>query len=340
MKKNRLWLAVAAAVALAACSHTKTSRVPAAVNVKVARVEAGSEAGMRTYVGTVAESYGSDLSFASAGTVKSVLVDEGQAVRQGQTLAVLDGTQAQNSLDMALSNLRQAEDAYRRLSQLHSKGSLPDIKLVEIETKLAEARTSVSMARKGVGDCVLRAPFSGYISRRSVDMGNNVMPGVSCFKLVKLDRVEVNISVPENEVASIAQGQRISFTVAALGGECFTGTVTRKGVQADAVSHTYQVTLSLANPGHRLLPGMVCSASAPVAGAKAELLVPQEAIAINGSYDIVWVVDGGRAAMRRVTVGDVCNRGVAITSGLKGGEQVIVEGQNRVSEGQAVSVLK
>ena len=118
-------------------------------------VQSSAEAGTHTYVGTVEESYGSQLSFSQMGTVAEVLVDEGQAVRQGQALATLDKTTVQNTYNIAKSTLDQARDAYNRLNTLYKKGSLPEIKFIEIQTQLAQAEASEKIARKSISDCAL-----------------------------------------------------------------------------------------------------------------------------------------------------------------------------------------
>ena len=110
---------------------------------------------------------------------------------------MLDNTSAKSAHDMTMSTLAQARDAFKRLDQLYKKGSLPEIKFVDVQTKLAEAEAAERIARKTLQNCELRAPFDGFISSRTVDAGNNMVPGMSCFKLVKLDKIEMKIAVPE-----------------------------------------------------------------------------------------------------------------------------------------------
>lgn len=138
MKANIYILSMTIVLSLCSCKPaSKEMKAAAAVSVKTMMVENSSEVGYRSYVGTVEEASGSQLSFATMGTVSQVLVDEGQAVRKGQVLAVLDKTTLQNAYDIARSTLRQAEDGYKRLYTLYKKGSLPEVKYIEIQTQLA-----------------------------------------------------------------------------------------------------------------------------------------------------------------------------------------------------------
>lgn len=338
MKVKEITLCIFCAMGLMNCSLRQNMTEEPVIQVKTVTVQSSAAAGMRTYVGTVEESYGSQLSFSQMGTVAEVLVDEGQAVHQGQMLAVLDKTTVQNTYNIAKSTLDQARDAYNRLNALYKKGSLPEIKFIEIQTQLAQAEASEKIARKSINDCVLRAPFSGFISQKMVDIGNNVVPGLGCFKLVKIDRVKVKLSIPEKEIAVIRKGQDVAFTVAALGGRSFTGKVTEKGVQANPLSHSYDVKLELANADHALLPGMVCSAYIKNQDTEASIIIPQEAIMLDGNNTFVWIASGNIAKKCVITTGEVNDSGVVVTSGLQEGTQVIVSGQNKVSEGTKIKV--
>nr|MBP7472952.1 efflux RND transporter periplasmic adaptor subunit [Prevotella sp.] len=335
MNNYGVMMAVTMIMMSTACTDKKQNKSILPIPVKTMTVANGDENSGKSYVGTVQESYGSALSFASVGTVKEVLVDEGQAVRKGQILAILDNTNAKNSYDIAHSTLEQARDAFRRMDLLHKNGSLPEIKYVEIQTKLAEAQSAERIAKKNLHDCVLRAPFSGYISQRTVDIGNNVMPGFSCFKLVKLEQIEVKISVPEKEISGIRIGYTAQFTVSALGNRLFYGKITKKGVQADPVSHTYEVTISLPNNGHELLPGMVCNVILSSKGSVG-IIVPQEAILIDGKEQYVWKAEGDSVKRQQIETGDINNKGAVVRSGLSVGDKIVVSGQNKLSEGSKI----
>jgi membrane fusion protein (multidrug efflux system) len=329
---------VAGTVLWWACTPRKTAAPAAPLQVKTLTVSRSATATMATYVGTVEEADGSLLSFATTGTVAGVLADEGQAVRQGQVLAVLDKSTARNSHDMALSTLRQMQDAFRRMDALYKKGSLPEVKHVEIQTQLAQAEAAERIARKSLADCVLRAPFGGYIAQRSIDAGNNVGPGMGCFRLVKIDNVKVKISVPEKEISTLHDGMAVQLSVAALGGRQFRGIVEQKGVQANALSHTYEVKARVANKDHALLPGMVASVTARRLGSRQAIVVPQATVLVDGQGSYVWVVDHGRVHRRSVTTGELCDQGVVVADGLADGEQIVTDGLQKVSEGAEVRV--
>jgi RND family efflux transporter MFP subunit len=339
MKKFSL-IIVAQAVMVTACTGNKEpEQREKVIPVKVITVAPTSVVAERSYVGTVEESFALGLSFTGNGTVESVYVVEGQQVAKGQLLAVLSNSTAQNSVDVAEASLRQAEDAYERMKKLHDNGSLPDIKFVEVETGLQQAKALAAVARKNLADCRLYAPRSGVIAERSIEPGANILPGMSAFKLITVDKVDVKISVPENEISSTAVGQTATVEVPALDGKTFTGKVTTKGVSANALSHTYEVRIGLENTRLQLMPGMVCKVRLQSGSQTAGIVAPCSAVQVahDGKY-FVWIADGNTVKRRFVQTGALSNQGVEIVSGLSVGELLVVEGSNKVGEGMQISV--
>ena len=199
------------------------------VNVKTMTVVRGTPSDGSRYSGTVEEQNGTPLSFSVAGTVQAV---HGQRVAAGQLIATLDDASLRNSHAAAQAALEQTEDAYRRMKELHDKGSLPDIKWVEVQSQVEQARSVEQIAAKNLRDCRLYAPYDGVIAAKNVEVGQNVVPGLSVAQLVSTSVLNVKIAVPETEVASVAVGQSAYITVQALGNRSFKGSVVRLPVWA------------------------------------------------------------------------------------------------------------
>ena len=181
----------------------------------------------------------------SSQQAEPVKVDLGSRVRQGQLLATLDEVSMQNTYQAAKAALKQAEDTYQRMKELHEKGSLAEMKWVEVQSKLQQAQSMEAVARKNLTDCQLYAPFSGVIAEKSLEVGQNVVPGVQVLKLVSDDRLKVRISVPETEIARVARGQKAVIEAPVLNGTKAEGVVTEKGVQANPLSRSYEVNVSI-----------------------------------------------------------------------------------------------
>ena len=338
MRKNKAWFVIMLTLMITlGCTNQSEQKEVRKVRVKSLTISPTQVMGGKEFVGTIEEKDGAVVSFNVLGTVTRVYAEEGQMVKKGQALAEVDGQNVRSSYEMSASTLRQAEDAYKRLSTLYERGTLPEIRMVEMETQLAKARAAEQISRKSLKDIVLRAPFSGYIAQRMVHEGAAASPGLGGFKLVKIDQVKVKLSVPENEIGDIHVGQEIAFKVPALDGRRYVGRVQTKGVQASILSHSYDVKLIVGNPRHELLPGMVCSATTNTGNKPGnDYIVPQSAVKMSGGETYVWIVETSKAKKRIVSVGDVTNEGVIIEGGLKTGDKVIVEGSDKVSENMLV----
>ncbi len=323
---------ILSATLLAGCFRKQESRKTAPVNVKTIKVSAGAYSVSKSYMGTIEEEDGANVSFGVPGTVVRVMVEEGQFVRKGQPLAEVDGHNVRNAHEISTATLSQAEDAYRRLKDLYEKGTLPEIKMVEMETALAKARAAEAISRKSVNEITLRAPFNGFVASCNVHEGASVAPGVSGIRLVKIDRVKVKLSVPEKEIGQITKGQHATFTVSALGDSVFSGKVVTRSVSANIINHAYSVSVLANNPRHILLPGMVCKAKLEDVADDYSIVLPQQCVQISGHDKFVWLVNKGKAHRQSVTTGDIVSAGVVIESGLTNGDVVIIEGQNKVSE--------
>lgn len=329
------------AALLVSCGSKEPKDIERTVQVEAITVGQSETETSSEYVGTVAERTATILSFEVGGNVATLRVDEGDHVKKGQLLGTVTPNTLKDAHYATVVALRQARDAYKRMMPLHKQGVISDIKWVDVESKLHQAEAAERIAREQLGHTGLYAPAAGVISARSAEPGMNVIPGQQIYKLVDISSVDINVSVPENEIAHINKGASARIIVGALGDAVYTATVSEKGVTANPLSHTYDVKLTLANPGGRLMPGMVCKVNIS-AGAKPEqVTVPLSAVELDtDNTRFVWIVNNGKAVRRKITVGDFAGEGVQVISGLNQGDKVITSGAQKVSEGMKVNIKK
>ena len=314
-----------------------------AVRVKVMKIGTKADTNSQSYIATIEESVLVPLSFLSPGTVDKVLVDEGQGISQGQLLAVLNSDYARNSYQIALSKENQAQDAYNRLEPVYKKGSLPEVKFVDIQTGLAMAKSSVMMSKKNLDDCNLYAPTSGIIGRRMLEPGMSVLPGNPVFQLVKIEKVNANVPVPENEIAGIKKWQKAQVQVSALGDQLFDGEVKEVGVLSNPLSHTYRVKIELNNPEQLLKPGMVCKVTIDDPTLENRVVVPLSAVQMDGNggkYVFVANSNTGKAMKKSIVTGPMKNNGVVINSGLAANDLIITEGYQKINENTTLQIVR
>ena len=309
------------------------------VKVKMMAVRTDTYANPKRYSGTVEEENGTSLSFATVGTIQTIHVRLGQKVNAGQLIATLDPTSMQNSYRAAQAVLEQAKDAYRRMKELHDKGSLPDMKWVEVQSKLEQAHSMEQIAKSKLDDCKLYAPFSGIIAEKNMEVGENVAPGMSVTRLVTASSLVVKISVPETEMSSVKIGQKSEVAITALGRETFIAKVVEKGVVANPLSRTYEVKLKLEKPGKEIMPGMVTEVSLQPHETDTRNLcvIPAYIVQIDEhNQSFVWSVKEGKAHKSVIVCDEYMADGVIVSSGLSANDSIIIEGQQKVCEGTEV----
>lgn len=337
MKKS-IWILLAVLL-VCNCSEKKEQKVKAPIRVKTQLVSPGFVDNAQTYVGMIEEREATAVSFTGMGVVKRVFVREGQAVSKGQLVAEMDDTQARNLLSGAEAAMTQANDALQRYGMLHENGSLPEVQWVEIQSKVAQAKSQLEVAKKNLADCRLKAPVSGIIGRKQISAGETALPSQSVVSILDINTVKVKVAIPEAEIGVIHSNTPTSIKVDAID-RVYQGGRIEKGVQADALTHTYDIRIHVANGGHKLLPGMVASVRFLADGSQAisgrSLPIPSIQKQSDGSL-FVWTIDKDSIAHRtKVSVGDTRGNYISVTEGLNLGQRIVTEGYQKLSEGTKV----
>jgi RND family efflux transporter MFP subunit len=293
------------------------------------------------YSGTIEAHQTIPLTFQTTGIVQDVLVSAGDFVDKGELLATLNPDDAKSLYDITLSQYQQAKDAYNRIKTVHDQGSLPEIKWVEMESKLEQAKSSLDIAKNNLDKCKLYAPVSGMVGRRNIEPGMSAITITSApLELVDIKQVYVKISVPENEVAKIVKGMRASFTVSALEDREFKGEVANISLVADRISRTYETKILVQNPNMAIKPGMVCDVKMETSMEKEVIMVPNQSVSKDNENKVyVFVVDttAKRAKKQIIKTGRYLDSGLEVLSGLVAGQVIVNEGKEKLSDNCLIS---
>ncbi len=270
-------------------------------------------------------------------------------------------------LGQARIDFEHAEDEYKRMKFLVERKSLPPNDFQRYEAAYKDARERYEMAlegtrkedrasaeaqaraaaaqaseeRKRLDDTRLLAPISGNISKRSIDPGQTVAAGTAVFSIVDLNPAKVRVGVPEAEIAKVKLGAKATIMLPSLAGRQFEGRVGIIGVAAEPASRTYTVKIIVPNPGPVLLAGMVAEAQIFGRATIHALTIPGEAIVHDpqGAPTVfVYFPNGKRVYAHTIEVGPPVGTEVEIRAGLRGDEQVVVAGQQKLREGMLVEI--
>lgn len=335
-KKNMLALLVLPML-LCGCSTDNRQKEVPPTRVKTEKVGKSNGASALHYIGTAEEKESMSLSFLVAGTIKSMNADEGQFVQRGALLASMDESSAISALNAAEASLEQAKDAYNRMDMLYKNASLPDIKMTEIKTKLKQAQATYDIAKKNCKDFRIASPFSGVIGKKILSAGETSVPGQPVYTLLNIDEVRIKITVPETEISDIDPSMVATISSEAVKDMTFKGSRIEKGVEADPMSHTYDVYITVENGDHNILPGMICTVILSKESDIPQILIPVTAVhEDNDERKFVWTAKNGKAERTYISTGEVSGNKIAITKGLDEGDIIVTDGYQKISNGSKI----
>ena len=339
---NRTVLLALLPLALSGCSRSRASAAPEreVVAVRLAPVTTERIARPVTATGTLGPKEEVTLSFKIGGVIGRILVDEGQAVRAGDTLAALDLSEIDAGVTRARSAAEKAERDLTRARRLYADSVATLEQTQNAETGFDVARAELETATFNRRYAVIVAPAAGVILGRSAEPGELVSPGAPILTLGSRSRgVVVRAALADRDVVRLRLGDRAEVRFDALPDHPLAGTVTEIAAAADPLTGTYRVEVTV--PGSGLSSGLVGQVEIRPAAARPMALVPIEAVLeADGSHATVFALsaDGRRAQRRAVTIGFLAGDRVAVLAGLDGVRSVVTDGAAYLDDGAAVRV--
>ncbi|MBA7672163.1 Multidrug resistance protein MdtA [subsurface metagenome] len=274
------------------------------------------------------------------GQVIKVLVQEGQAVTNGQVIVQLDDRDYRTRLTRIEANYQLAKLDYNRNAALVKKKVASLAKLDSIEAQLKDLEAQVSEAKLALSRTEIAAPISGRVNEIETKLGDFVAVGDPVARILQLDPVKVTVGVPESDVAAIFDLDEAEVIIEALNKRRVKGRKIYLSRQPRTLARLYDLELRVPNRDNRILPGMFARAELVKAVFKRALVVPLYAVITQSEERFVYIEKDGRAQRRNIQLGILVGWQVQITSGLKPGERVIVVGHRFLDDGQAVKVIK
>jgi len=330
------WLAPGAAPAQTAA---KTQVTPAApVRVEVASVKEIPFARGLSAVGSLRSDESVVLRPEVAGRIQSIEFKEGQPVTRGQTLIRLDDSVPRAELAQARANLTLAQSHYRRAVELQGKGFVSQQARDESASTLKVQEAAVALAQARLDKMTISAPFGGIAGLRSVSAGDYVNQGQDLAPLEAIDPLKVDFRVPEMYLSKVGVGQQLTLRLDALPGQERQGLVYAVSPLVDAGGRSILLRATVDNKDSVLRPGMFARVQLLFNQDKA-LVVPEAALSPSGETQYVYRVKDGRAERREVTNGERREGRVEILTGVAAGDQLVVAGIQRVTDGAAVNVV-
>ena len=318
---------------------------PEAVTTIVAQQEEWPA--MLSAIGTLAAVQGVTVSADLPGTVDRILFDSGQGVNAGQLLAVLDTRQERAQLAAIEAQRELARVTYDRMQGLVNEKVISTAEFDRATAEFNQTDARVDEIRAVIERKTIRAPFSGILGIRQVNLGQYLAGGDPLVTLQSLNPIYVNFGVPQQSAGQIVVGRTVRLTTDSGTAGKWEARVTAIDSLVDETTRNVQVQATLANPGGRLRPGMFVQAEVPLGPSEKVIALPASAISYAPYGDSVFVVAEMQGAdgkpfrgVRQQFVKPGGTRGdqVAVRSGINPGDEVVTSGVFKLRNGAAVLV--
>jgi membrane fusion protein (multidrug efflux system) len=298
-------------------------------------------------IGTMAAVQGVTVSADLPGMVERVLFDSGRAVRAGDVLAILDTRQEQAQLAAIEARRELARVTFDRVQELLKEKVISKAEFDRATAELHQTDAQLGEITAVIQRKTIRAPFSGMLGIRQVNVGQYLAGGDPLVTLQSLNPIYVNFGVPQQSAGEIPVGRVVKITSADVGSLEWQGRVTALDSMVDEATRNIQVQATLPNPDGTLRPGMFVQTEVTLGPSQSVIVLPASAINYAPYGDSVFVVtdlmgEDGKSyrgvRQQLVKVGPARGDQVAIVTGLKPGEEVVTSGLFKLRNGAAVQI--
>jgi len=318
---------------------------PEAVTTIVA--ERAEWSGVLDSIGSMAAVQGVSVSADLPGTVERVSFESGQAVTAGAVLAVLDTRQEQAQLAALEAQRELARLTFERLEGLLKEKVISKAEFDRAAADLRQTDARVGEVRAVIQRKTIRAPFTGILGIRQVNLGQYLAGGDALVTLQSLDPIYVNFGVPQQAASQVSIGRAVRITTDDAAGATWTGKVTAIDAQVNESTRNVQIQATLSNPGGKLRPGMFVRTGLGLGSAQSVIALPASAINYAPYGDSVYVVaelkdEAGRTykgvRQQFVKLGPARGDQIAVVSGVNPGDEVVTSGVFKLRNGAAIQI--
>ena len=284
------------------------------------------------------------VSAEEGGVVRRIVRDKGGPIRAGQAILQLDDAILKAQVATARAQAQLDEEVWQRRKTLYEEDGIgSELSYLEAKYAAEQTRGNLEVLEQRLARTTVRAPISGTLDARLVELGAMVSPGTPVARIVQADSIKILTGVPERYALDVGVGAAASVTFSVMPGERLESSVVYASATVDAESRTVLVELLLDNPAGRIKPEMIADIEIVRQAVSDAIVVPQQALVSMEEGQVVFVVEGSeddaRAVARRVDVTVTQGNDVMIGSGLEAGDRLVVVGQQGLTPGDRVRVV-
>jgi membrane fusion protein (multidrug efflux system) len=274
-----------------------------------------------------------------AGRIAEIRFDDGEPVKEGDVLVLLDDALARAELADTRARFDLAKANFERAETLSKTRNIAERAYDEARANFETARAAYELSQVRLAKHTIRAPFSGVVGIRALSPGAFVNTGTAIVNLEKIDFLKVDFKIPEIFLADVQVGQKIDVNVDALPGRTFQAEIYAIDPLVDVNGRALQIRARLRNPDLVLRPGLFVRISIRGRTEREIVLVPESAVVPRAGEFFIFSVEDGKAVESKIGLGNRRSGMVEVTSGLMNGATIVTAGHQRLKNGTPVDVV-
>ncbi|MCG9965113.1 MAG: efflux RND transporter periplasmic adaptor subunit [Shewanella sp.] len=326
---------------LAACGEEEVAKKEEkyAIPVETTTVIQGNVSSFYSTTATLEAPQEANVVSRIAGLIEVINVEEGDRVKKGQSLAIIDAKRQQYDLDRSEAEVKIIEQELNRLKKMNNKEFISADSMAKLEYNLQAAIARRDLAELQVKESHVVSPIDGIIAKRYVKAGNMAKEFGDLFYIVNQDELHGIVHLPEQQLTSLRLDQEAQVFSNQQSKNAINAKVLRISPIVDPQSGTFKVTLAVPNQDARLKAGMFTRVELKYDTHENVITVPYSALINQDNKQALYVIDGTNANRREVEIGYREGDAVEIVSGIKPGEVVVTRGQQNLKDQSLVEVI-
>ena len=289
-------------------------------------------------IGTIKAIQSVDISAPVNGVVDQILFQSGQMVTKNQVLVILTNQDLKARVAEDQAKYDVAASHYQRLQKLFALKAISAADMDNDASLVKQARAQLDYDKIQLDKTILKAPFAGQVGIRQVNLGQYLSPGQAVVSMQDHSTLYVDFSLPERYVNLFKIGDQINIYPEEHKSLRYISTISALGEQIDATTRNLPVRATINNANNALIPGMFVNVQLVAKNTDTVLIIPQTAVTYNPKGAAVYVIKNKQAILKQVTIGERINDVAIVLTGLTAGEEVVVAGQLKLTDGASVSV--
>ena len=308
------------------------------IPVEVANPEIGTAASYYVTTATLAPSSDAQISARTSGVVRQILHEEGDDVKAGDILLLLEDDDQRLRLKQAQQKYASAEREFKRLSKMKSAGAVSPNEWEVANNNYLTSQTDVELAELALSYTRIAAPFNGRVVWREVDLGAHVQNGNLLFRMMAINPLLLRVHVPANRIGKLAKGQMVSLNVDSVS-QSIQGVIDLVSPIVEPSTGTIKVTVKVTDYPPGVRPGDFTEVRMITDQRENALLLPSVALIEERGQHYLFFEENNKAVRKKVAAGYTIGNKTEIISGVNVSDRIVVKGQRNLNDGNALKVI-